>query len=134
MTNNLILPHKQNFGMNTKVAAKSIELREKELTAHEEQLKQEAIKISLWKRDLSNEESKQARIQVEQAFDFAVRTAQAHPESFVTEGECLTIDDMITQCAACYLSEIDRLTNKIVSEKKAERESKEQPTEPNGEN
>jgi hypothetical protein len=133
MSNNLILPHKQNFGLNTKVAAKSIELREKELTAQEETLKQEAIKINLWQRQLGNAEELEARKQVEQAFDFAVRTLQAKPN--ITEAaDDFSVDEIVTQCATNYLSEIDRLTSKIVSEKKAERESKEQPTEPNGEN
>jgi hypothetical protein len=99
--------------MNTKVAAKSIELREKELTAQEETLKQEAIKINLWQRQLGNAEELEARKQVEQAFDFAVRTGPADEE-------------IICQRAINYLSEIDRLTSKIVSEKKVERESKEE--------
>jgi hypothetical protein len=125
MPNNLILPHKQNFGMNTKVAAKSIELREKELTAQEETLKQEAIKINLWKRQLNDAEELEARKQVEQAFDFAVRTLQAKPEAFVSIDDYAP-DEVVVQCAINYLTEIDRLTSKIVSEKKVERESKEE--------
>jgi hypothetical protein len=123
MTNNLILHHKQNFGMNTKVAAKSIELREKELTAQEETLKQEAIKINQWKRQLSNAEELEARKQVEQAFDFAVRTAQAGNLAAFPLGE---LHHIVCQISEKYLTEIDRLTSKIVSEKKAERESKEE--------
>ena len=107
---NLIVPNKPSFNVATKVAQKTIEQREKELAVHEARIKQDLEKLALWKQELTNDEEKEARRRVEQAFDFAVRTYADRTVTLIEKSVCET--------AGMYLTEIDRLTQKIIDESK----------------